>query len=59
MIRNKGGTQSRDCATCALVDEMGHEVEVIAEIEDCSCRDGHVNLRLAEMNREKEKHEEP
>ena len=48
MIRLRGGTQYQESATLTLVDDTGHVVEVIAELQDCICRDGHVTLRLVD-----------
>ena len=48
MIRIKGGTDFSECATLLLVDDIGHEIEVIAELQDCSCKAGHVTVRLVD-----------
>ena len=49
MIRIKSGTDFKECATLTLMDDTGHqEVEVIAELQDCSCKAGHVTVRLVD-----------
>ena len=49
MIKCKGGTQFKETSTVILMDDTGDYVEVIAELQDCLCRDGHVTQRVVEM----------